>query len=174
MIDLAMLLILGSLAGFPLTVLVLAILILRELGRTVNERVLSRKGRLRFRLRTLLIVALVVQGALALAAWQTRPNVAADGNALLWFFIHFAFDFVFLGVGVWVLWYLFEEFFLSFLRGPSVHDKYHLGGTGDTPPAPALASGKRRRKWWTKKWPNRYRQLRALHDYTLPIGRDEF
>ena len=95
MIDLAMLLILGSLAGFPLTVLVLAILILRELGRTVNERVLSRRGRLRFRLRTLLIVALVVQGALALAAWQTQPNVAADGNALVWFFIHFAFDFVF-------------------------------------------------------------------------------
>lgn len=174
MIDLGMVLILGSVVGFHLTLLVLGFLIIREFGRAVNERVVGRKRRLRFRLRTLLIVALVVQGALALAAWQTQPTTAADAEAILWFFIHFAFDFAFLGVGVWALWYLFEEFFQSFLRGRCVHDRYHLGGSGDAPPALAPTTSKRRKKWWAKKWPNRYRQILPGQDYTLPIGRDKF
>jgi hypothetical protein len=173
MTDLGMALILLSLFGYPLTLLVLFFLIIREFGRTVNERVVGRKRRFRFRLRTLLIVALVVQGALSLAAWQSPPN-AADARAMLWFFIHFVFDFVLLGVGVWVLWYLLEEFFCSFARGRSVRERYHLSSTGDAPPPPAPTTRKRRKKWWTKRWPNRYRQLRPGQDYTLPIGRDEF
>ena len=166
-------LILVSAVGFHLTLLVLVILIIREFGGAVYDVVLGRKGRFRFRLRTLLVVALVVRGALALATWETQPATAPDAEAMLWFVVHFAIDFTLLGAGVWALWYLLEEFFYSFQCGPSVHDKYHLGSSGDAPLPPTSTSHRRRIKWWAKKWPDRYRALRPAPNYTRSVGQDK-
>lgn len=170
MIDLGLTLILAMLVGFHVTLLVLAWLIFREFGRVVHRRVLSRKARLRYRLRTLLILAAVIQGAVAWATWQIRGRPFSLGE----FLPLLAVDFVLLGIGLWMLWYWIEEMVHVFGRRRSVYRKYGAGGGPEaaSPSPPSVT--KRRTKWWAKVWPDRYRQLRPGQDYRLPTGRDRF
>jgi len=167
MVDGGLILILGMLFGFYGTLAVLAVLVLREFGRVVNEQFVARRGR--FRLRTLLIVATVAQGAIGFAAWQLHGRPFS----LVTLLVHSAFSFVVLGLAVWILWYIADDFLAHSTWGWSVRDRYGIDAEPGAPRAPPAGGAKRRKKWWLGKWPNRTRPYAPGQDYRIPTHYDE-
>jgi len=166
--DIGMILILALVFGFHLTLLALGVVVFREFGRVVNQRILRSRGR--FRLRTLLLVATVIQGAVALAAWQTQGRVFSVAD----FLVFFVADFLFLGFTIWILWYCLEEMLQLLGWQRPVHRKPPADIDVDIPLTPDDGRPIRRKRWWAKEWPNRYRPMRPGQIYRIPTGRDKF
>ena len=166
----AIVVIAGLLIGIHLTLLAWVLLTVLRFGQVVGQSLFRSRVRFRFRLRTLFIVATVIQAALALAVWQSQAATLSPVG-FLWLF---GCNFLFLGLGGWVLWYVLEEFLRLFGWEHSVYRRYHARRNLDIPAGPAHGNLGRHKKWWTKQWENRYRPIYPGQDHTRPIGRDKF
>jgi len=165
--SLGIVVIVGLLIGMALTLLACVLVTVVEFGRVAGQSCL------RFRLRSLFIVMTVIQAALALAVWQSQGATSSPAD-FLWLFGRDLVFLVFLGAGGWTLWYILEEVLRLFGWEHPVYRRYHARRNLDTPAGPADGNRGRRKKWWTKRWENRWRPLYPGQDHTHPIGRDKF